>query len=332
MTWLNRRVPDTAWIDWMRQWAELCQTGLSALEALELSVELMAQDGKHTPLPRLLRPSLDALQQGMAPEQAFSNRLNTFPEPLQLAIRCAQVQGDWGQALARQSQEWQLAYQFRQGLLQTLSYPALVLASALGLWVLLANTVGFTAAPVQLDLPTALLVAGLLVALLGLGFRQQNQQHATAGFSRHLGRWRIRPALQVQQHFFTMACELEAGIDLLRVLNRPLRVRSAMEKALAEFNHHLLRSLQRGNSLSNALKQAQAPQFLIRQGSIAEHSGNLHQCFGLCARIHQVMAQQRRQRVMAWLSPLALGLAAMIILLAYQTTLAPLYQQLGQMP
>ncbi|MCQ8897450.1 type II secretion system F family protein [Limnobacter humi] len=328
----ERPIPESVWIDWMSQWAELCHTGLSALEALELSLEWMTQHGQHRRLQDRLGPCIEALQGGVAPEQVFGAQHNNWPAPLQLAVRCAQVHGDWSQALTRQSQEWRQAQQFRHSLLQSLSYPALVLFSAVGLWILLGSTVGFSIPPLSLDLPTTLIMTGGAIAVVGLVLRSRVSQHRALGFGAYLGRWKIRPALQVHQHFFTMACELEAGVDLLKVLNRPLTGRSAMEKALAEFNHHLLRSLQRGNRLSSALEQAQAPGFLVSQGRLAEHSGNLHQCFNLCARIYLTMAQQRRQRLSTWLSPMALGVSGLVILLAYQTTLAPLYQQLGQWP
>ena len=108
----ERPIPEYVWIDWMSQWAELCHTGLSALEALELSLEWMTQHGQHRRLQDRLGPCIEALQAGIAPEQVFGAQHNTWPAPFQLAVRCAQVHGDWSQALTRQSQEWRQAQQF----------------------------------------------------------------------------------------------------------------------------------------------------------------------------------------------------------------------------
>jgi type II secretory pathway component PulF len=68
---------------------------------------------------------------------------------------------------------------------------------------------------------------------------------------------------------------------------------------------------------------------LIAQAKIAEHTGRLDTCFFLASKVFEIQAKKRQDQLQAWLGPLTLLTAAGILVYAYQSTLAPLYANLG---
>ena len=87
-------------------------------------------------------------------------------------------------------------------------------------------------------------------------------------------------------------------------------------------------NLKQGMSLSQAMQAAQAPSFLIRQSQLAEQTGNLAYCFFLAAKVYEMQAIEAQRKLQSVLPPIALAVAALTLAMAYQFTLAPLYNNL----
>jgi type II secretory pathway component PulF len=135
-----------------------------------------------------------------------------------------------------------------------------------------------------------------------------------------------------------IACELHAGLDLMHCLrHRTLPTASwwggtyLSTNTLHRLNKLMLgiqQQLKLGMSLSQSMQAAGAPGFLVRQSQLAEQSGNLAYCFFLASTVYEMRARETQQRLQNTLPSIALAIAALTLALAYEFTLAPLYNNL----
>ena len=333
---LKQRIGATSWQQWMGQWAELLQSGMSVLDALVLSSELQCNNRQGKLLHERLQRTVGYIQAGQNLQTAFRASCGTLPLHLEVALLCAQASGDLSTALHEQLQRWQNTSIARQTLTKSLIYPTIVLSMAIFCWFFLHHVsspyTGKSTATIGVaEMLLATGATGLTVALL-LRLRKKREPGLQTRFVLPGKAW------LASNFYHVMACELNAGIDLihcLRYRNMPLNGFSgrlnpnhSMLHTLNLLGAQIQKNLKQGMGLSQAMQQAKAPKFMIQQSRLAEQTGNLAHCFFLASKVYEMQARTAQQRLQNILPPLALGIAALTLAMAYQFTLAPLYGNL----
>lgn len=332
----RKTIRAASWREWMGQWAELLQSGMSVLDALVLSSELQCGNRQGKLLHEKLQRTAVFIQAGQNLQTAFRASCGTLPMPLEVALLCAQANGDLGTALQEQLQRWHTTSTATQTLTRSLIYPGVVLTMAICCWVFLHHVssphVGHTQS--TFGMAELLLVSGGIAFFLLLFIRLSRKQK-TGLHTRFL---LPNKAWLASNFYHVIACELNAGIDLMHCLRYRamplgrlpgrLNPNHGMQNTLNLLVAHIQKNLKQGMSLVQAMQHAQAPQFLIRQCQLAEQTGNLAHCFLLASKVYEMHARTAQQRLQNILPPLALSISALALAMAYQFTLAPLYSNL----
>lgn len=337
----TRKIKPQTWQNWMGQWAELLGSGMPVLDSLELSGELQNVNRQGRLLLERLQSTGKFLQSGQSLQTAFRASFGVLPTPLEVALLCGQASGDMGTALKEQLQRWQTTREARVTLGKSLIYPCVVLVLALACWTFLhqVSSPHLTGKPInphsESDWANTLLLGGLFLMTMAVGLRIH--QHGTRSDSYFL----MPHKAQLASDFYhIIACELQSGLDLIHCLrHRNLPQISCWKLGVINPQGHMLdelnrlvnsvqTDLRRGLGFGQAMQQAQAPQFLIRQCQLAEQTGNLAHCFFLAAKVYEMRAKAAQDRLQNILPPLALALSAATLAMAYQFTLAPLYGNL----
>lgn len=325
--------------EWMTAWADLTLAGVPTLDALDLSLDMIPAGSKTQALRLRLIRAKQYMESGQTLITSFRAAFNRLPQPLELALVCAQASGDLGEALQTQLKRWEQQDQDRQTLLKSLAYPVAVLALSIACWVFLSHMTRSTTTPHSTgaqptDLASWLITCGGLLLVTALIGKHKQSGQATAWWQRFPSAYGA-----TSDFYHVIACELKAGYDLMHCLrHQPVShsflpgLKTPSQLAVTRLNrtaNELQHKLQAGQPLSTALEQAKAPAFLIRQARLAEHTGNLDHCFEVAAKVYGLRAKQAQRRLEALLAPITLASAAIILTGAYQSTLAPLYQNLG---
>jgi type II secretory pathway component PulF len=320
----------------MGQWAELLQSGMSVLDALVLSGELQSNNRQGKLLHEKLQRTAVFIQAGQNLQTAFRASCGTLPLPLDVALLCAQANGDLSTALQEQLQRWKTTSAANQTLARSLIYPGVVLTMAICCWVFLhhVSSPHWGNAQPTVGAAELLLVSGGITLFLSLCFRLSRKQE-TGLHTRFI---LPNKAWLASNFYHVIGCELNAGIDLmhcLRYRTMPLgrlpaciNPNHSMLHNLNLLAAHIHKNLKQGMNLAQAMQKAQAPQFLIRQSQLAEQTGNLSNCFLLASKVYEMQARCAQQRLQNILPPLALSISALTLAMAYQFTLAPLYSNL----
>lgn len=337
---LGDKITQSTWLTWLGQWAELLQSGMPALDALALSSELQTDHSQGKLLRLGLSRTAQFLQEGQNLQTAFRASFIKVPMHLEIALVCAQASGDLGMALQTQLDRWKTTSDAQHALGKSMIYPLLVLTLACACWVLLhqvsAPHLGHTTATSE----TAIKWSDSLISMGALLF-------AIAGYFRlkqSRNQQEKRPLLPhniwLSSNFYhVIACELHAGLDLMHCLrhrtlpaSKWLGARQLSTSTLLALNglmQRIQQQLKQGMSLSQSMSLAGAPGFLVRQSQLAEQTGNLAYCFFLAAKVYEMQARETQQRLQSTLPSVALAVAALTLALAYQFTLAPLYNNLA---
>lgn len=336
---LRARIKPLTWQTWMGQWAELIQSGMPVLDALTLSTELQGSNRQARLLQTKLIRTAEFLQQGQSLQTAFRAACGTLPLPLEVALLCAQANGDLGCAVHDQLHRWKVTSEANQALGRSLIYPGVVLLLAIACWVFL-HQVSSPHLPSNSAKQTAIFSFSDALLLIGIGLL------LAAGLSRAMKaqtdttkqHWMPHKAWLASNFYHVIACELQAGLDLMHCLRfrvmpanswlNPLTQETKTTLHLNQTMALVQRNLKQGMSLAQAMQQAKAPGFLVRQSQLAEQTGNLAYCFFLAAKVYEIQARDAQRKLQSVLPPLALGIAALTLAMAYQFTLAPLYGNL----
>ncbi|HEX4855817.1 MAG TPA: type II secretion system F family protein, partial [Limnobacter sp.] len=182
---------------------------------------------------------------------------------------------------------------------------------------------------------TSSLMIGGGILLLALGLILKRRKSAGASL---FATWLPGCNWASSGYYHLLACELQAGLDLMYCLRhrtipsgKLLGLLDITGPVIQQLNQMTLQTrvqLQQGIALSKALQEAGAPGFLVRQSQLAEQTGNLADCFLLASKVHEMQAREAQNRLQSVLPSVALALAAISLALAYQSTLAPLYNNL----
>lgn len=328
------------WQSWMGQWAELLQSGMPLLDALLLSIELQPENAQGRLLRQGLKKTLLFLNEGQTLQTAFRAAFGFIPSALDLALLCAQANGDLSTALREQNNRWALTTGSQQRLLKSLIYPGLVLFMAIACWVLLHQVSQPHLASTAIATPHGqawanhLMITGVLVLLLALILRTRKNSGVKL-----LSYWAPQHAWIQSGFFHLIACELQAGLDLMHCLRcRTIPSRkllglidtsSSLVAGLNRMVSQIHQQLKSGKALSQAMQEASAPGFMVRQSQLAEQTGNLAHCFALAAKVYELQALEAQARLQNIIPSVALAVAALLLAMAYQFTLASLYNNLS---
>ncbi len=336
---LGDKIKSSTWRTWLGQWAELLQSGMPALDALSLSSELQTGRVQGNMLRTGLNRASRFIQEGQNIQTAFRAAFGKVPVHLEIALVCAQASGDLGMALQTQLDRWKTTSDAQYTLGKSLVYPMLVLTLACACWVLLHHVsaphlVQATSTPTSaISLSDSLLLTGIVALSIAAYFKLRPIKN-------HPETQPLLPHnLWFSSNFYhVIACELHAGLDLLHCLRyRTLPTAKwwgnthLSAKTLQGLNNLMLgiqQQLKLGMSLSQSMQAAGAPGFLVRQSQLAEQTGNLAYCFFLASKVYEMRARETQQRLQNILPSMALAIAALTLALAYQFTLAPLYNNL----
>lgn len=336
-----RTIKPQTWLTWMGQWAELLGSGMPVLDSLELSGELQNGTRQGQLLVERLQRTGKFLQSGQSLQTAFRASFGVLPTALEVALMCGQASGDLGAAMKEQLQRWQSTREANVALVKSLIYPGVVLVLALACWFFLHQVSSphlpgkTTNTGVEPGGANALLLGGVCVMAIAISgrMRQRLAQSESYFFLPH------RPRL-ASDFYHIIGCELQSGLDLMHCLRHrnlphmtawklvPFKLQGHMLDELNQLMLSVQTKLGQGQGFGQAMQQAQAPQFLIRQCQLAEHTGNLAHCFFLAAKVYDMRAKTAQARLQNILPPIALALSAATLALAYQFTLAPLYGNL----
>lgn len=334
----KRKLSPAIWQIWMAQWSELLQSGMPILDALELSLELQGNSRQAHQLKSGLQRTLRFLQAGQSLQTAFRAAFGVLPQALEVALLCAQASGDLAQALQIQLRRWTTTSHAHQALGKSLIYPTVVLLLAIACWIFLHQVSSPYIQPDSTDLNQAMSSAEILMIVGGLLLLMSGAAHLCAGHKIEVIHWLPHNAWQASDFYHVIACELQAGLDLMHCLRHrampinhlrifTLTTNKTLER-LNTLSAQIQRHLKEGLPLSQAMSRANAPAFLIRQSQLAEQTGNLSYCFCLAAKVYEMQAVNAQQRLQNILPPLALTMAAATLAMAYQFTMAPLYANL----
>ncbi|MDH4396011.1 MAG: type II secretion system F family protein [Limnobacter sp.] len=334
------------WLDWLDDFVKLLEAGLPIMESLNLSIEIGQHQRGFKAIQRRLEGVSRRLEAGQALDQAFLLDKEPWPEPIEIAFRCAPQAGDLAVMLRRHLDHWCEYSNAKSQTLKSMVYPCVVLMLVILAWVLLeSNTSGFdtghTRPQPQADsawkLEDWLLALGAGLGTTGLLFQQFLKSGKTRKRSLKPQGWRPATAWYYSHFFFEIGSGLDAGLDLLHCLRqsncRPRRVGLGQHRALkelTEFSARMERAVRHGHNLHAAFQECGAPPFLLRQSAVAERTGNLANCFILASKVFELEARKRQTRLNATLAPATLAIAAGFLVYAFQSTLSPLYSQLGQ--
>lgn len=337
---IGDQLKSSTWRIWLSQWAELLQSGMPALDALALSSELQTGRKQGNTLRLGLNHAARYLQQGQSLQTAFRAAFGNVPMHLEIALVCAQASGDLGVALQTQLDRWKTTSEAQHTLGKSLVYPLLVLTMACVCWVLLHHvsaphlTPKVNSATPASSWSNSLLLIGIFTLVIAacLKFRSVDCRTET------------RPLLPnniwLSSNFYhVIACELQAGLDLMHCLRHRtlptanwwgcIRFSASTLRNLNQLMRGIQQQLKLGMSLSQSMQVAGAPGFLVRQSQLAEQTGNLAYCFFLAAKVYEIQARETQQRLQNTLPSVALAIAALTLAMAYQFTLAPLYNNLA---
>jgi type II secretory pathway component PulF len=336
---LGDKIKPSTWLTWLGQWAELLQSGMPALDALSLSSELQTGRIQGNLLRTGLNQASRFIQEGQNVQTAFRAAFGKVPMYFEIALVCAQASGDLGMALQTQLDRWKTTSDAQYTLGKSLVYPVLVLTLACACWVLLHHV----SAPHLMqttNTPTSGITLSDSLLLIGIVMLPTTAYLKLRHINNHTETQPLLPHnLWFSSNFYhVIACELHAGLDLLHCLRyRTLPTANwwgnthLSAKTLHRLNGLMLgiqQQLKLGMSLSQSMQAAGAPGFVVRQSQLAEQTGNLAHCFFLAAKVYEMRAREIQQRLQSTLPSMALAIAALTLALAYQFTLAPLYNNL----
>lgn len=341
------RLQQASWLSWLEDFVRLMEAGLPVMESFELSLEIGRQQRGFHAIEKRLMAVHGRLQAGHSMDKAFVMDLNAWPEPIEIATRNLPPSGDFAGTLRRHLTHWQEYRKSQETIRKSMSYPACVLALVLLAWgllkhqtqgLLLANPVSNgTGLTPSWSLSESLLLGGIGLAVLGLGLRGMQLEQSTRLAAFGPRGWRPATAWAYCHFFFEVASGLESGLDLLQCLRQShCRPRHSAGKGgsvqaqLGLFSSTLERAIRQGQGFQQALGACRAPAFLLRQAALAERTGHLATCFHIASKVYELEARKRQSRLESTLGPLTLLLAAGFLTYAFQTTLAPMYAQLGQ--
>lgn len=334
----------TEWVRWFEDWTELLEAQIPTLEALTLSQDILKHHNGNSQLVANLDLVRNRLSEGDTLVAAFENLHCPVPSEIFLALECGQQTGKVYEACKLHLRNWKKRIDANQALVKSMIYPFIVLLASAFCWWLL----DFTTAAVKQTIPAHelggwsfadyLIISGVCLCLITLpkALTDKKRQAFSSPNSINLVGFSPSKAWYIAQFFFSIEQELKAGFDILYCLRhrplkgyRPFIGQKATHQQLNLLNARLHEFIKTGGHFSEAMQAAGAPDFMSRQAKISEQTGDLSSTFLMGTKLFEMEAQKRQHRIQNLLAPITLLLAALTLVAAYQSSVAPLYNNLG---
>lgn len=332
------------WVQWFEDWTELLQANLPAAEAITLSLEIQKGHAGNTQLINSLEMAREKLEKGSNLADAFENIPCPAPTEILLALECSQQTGKTASICLTHLIDWKQRIAARQELIKSMVYPFIVLLASTFCWWLL----DFTTASIKQEIPAdtlnvwnisdylILAGTGLLLIMLPKALKERRKERTNNTHPLSLKGWSPASAWYTSQFFFAVEQELQAGFDILHCLRhrqlknyRPFLGQKKLHNQLNLLNARLHQQLKDGASFGEAMLNANAPEFMVRQAQISEHTGDLSSTYSMARKLFQMEARKRQNKIQSVLAPITLMLAALTLIVAYQTSVAPIYNHLS---
>lgn len=332
---------EETWQNWFDSWLDLCKAGLPITEALGLSRLSLGNSPKEQLLAEQLHRVQARLENGEALNVAFTNTEIQIPFEIQITLNCSVKTGELAETGLDHLKRWRNSNIYKQELMRSLTYPALVLVLTFLTWVFIAQTIDTGDFQNQFAWPTMTLAdqlvwAGIATILASYLYRTFQSSLKLARIETlHTSIWNPEPARILALHFYAIGQEIRSGYSLLDSINPQNRNMwdeckiKPVERRLLVFCSRLHRAVTEGQRFSQAMRSSGATASMIRQAELAEQTGHLHTCFLITSKTLEARASLLQRRLKGFLGPAALILAALSIGLVYLKTLAPVYDNLG---
>lgn len=333
----RQRIPAAALVVLTRQWATLLDAGLPVAQALAA----LHEQADEARVKGTLAGIRHALIGGHSLHQALADFPESFDERYRAVIEAGERTGRLAEVMGRLADMLEAGHALRQKLVQSLIYPALIVAVALlvvvGLmtWVVPQVVAVFQQGKQTLPWLTRLLLLGsdffrqtwpvLLAAVVGgvwLGRRLLRQASVRRRWHRRLmrlpGLGRLLVAVDAARMAQTLAVLIGSGVPILGALEASRRVMrlEPLRDGIAQAGERV----REGGSLHRGLTAAGGfPPVLLHMIASGEASGRLPEMLERCARQQQAEVANRLAVAVGILEPLlilGMGGVVMAIVLA----------------
>lgn len=329
------------WLNWFENWTELVCSGMSIDDALNLSHQVLLMHSQNQPLAHCIEKISERLKQGDSLVNAFMQSGYSVPIEILLALECAQHSGHVQHVFPEHLRRWKACRKAHAELIQSLAYPIMVLSLSILCWLFLQqnmNSLVTTHSETNFQLSTGdtfLILGFLLFSLTTVLHWHTNSKKKKLQTLMSTG-WSPAQAWYTSTFFFAIEQEIRSGHDFIYCLRqRPARFRFATKglkkrhQLLNQFVARLNRAIRDGANFSSAMIIANAPEFMQRQAKLAEQTGQLATVFEMGSRVFELEARTRQRRLKTMLGPITLMIAALTLAMAYQSSIAPFYQNLS---
>ncbi|MEM8549675.1 MAG: type II secretion system F family protein [Verrucomicrobiota bacterium] len=293
LTWLQKRVPDKALVDFLRSFAVMVKARLSLVQALD-SVGAQTQ---HRALAQIIGDVSADLQRGRSLSESMARHPQVFDATLVHLIRVGELAGILDEILIKMAAHREKMATLKRRIQLALLYPAMVLAVAVGATAFLLISVVPTFAEMyqdfgsELPVPTqvvldlsnfavehaGLILLGLCGVALALGLYKQSTQ-GRALWDRLVLRIPLLGRLLVKsltaRFCRTLGTLLTSGVTLLEALDiiAGSSTNVMMQREIAEMS----KAVRRGNSLHQTLQAARIlPTMLVQMMAVGEATAEL---------------------------------------------------------
>ncbi len=330
------------------QLANLIESGVGVLPALEL----MASETTSKSLKRVLRQVTEEIRQGTPISAAFSQYELVFPPIYHRMVNVGERTGNIAEVLRQLSTHMEKEHTTRSKIRGAMTYPAIVLALAFGVVLILLN---FTLPPLlalytefnaDLPWPTVFLMAAsgfflkyrlylLIVLILLAGFlvwylrtnRGKQQLHYLLLKMPVLGP--INTQGNVARFSRTLATLLSAGLQLPESMEL---TRDTLQNVnlKAEIDHLRQETLQ-GRGISNPLGKSRFfPPMLAQVVRVGEETGTLDGQLLTTAQYYEEEVDRALKNLTAMLEPGMVIFVGLIVAFVAIAVIMPMYSLLGQ--
>lgn len=319
----------------LRELAVLLKAGLN----VERSLSTMAALASLPAMRSRLEAMLESLRGGETLSAAMARAGELFPEPMRRLVAAGEASGRLPEVMTRIADAEERARQLSEKLVSAMIYPALLLATMLGVLTLIFTNVLPQLEPVlqgsgsAIPWPAALLLAvsrfmnafgygialALVVALLGALYLLR-QPATRLALDRHAIRARyvlgIPLHYQTAQFFRNLAMLIDGGMPLNRALE--LAQQALSNRFMHQSLDAVIQQVRQGRTLRSALEQAGIfPRLAVEFVAVGEETGRLPPMLQEAADMFERDVQTRIDRLSALLLPaitIVLGLVVAAIM------------------
>lgn len=316
----------------MRQLATVTHAGIPLVQAFDLVADAADGDGVRT----LVRRIRDDVAGGFALATAMRRHPSHFDDLLCNLVDAGEQSGALDEMLSRIATHGEKTRAIRGKVRRALTYPAAVIVIALAVTGLLLVKVVpqfqdmFASFGAELPAATQTVIAvsefaqaswaGILAALVGMGFGVSWVRRRHAGFRRSMDRAMLKVPVvgaivensAVAGTVRTLGTTLDAGVPLVAALN--LVSGSAGNSVFTAAALAMRDEVATGQTLAQAMRNANAfPPLATQMVAVGEESGTLDDMLGRCATHYEELVDHAVEQLTALLEPVVMVVLGILV-------------------